>query len=322
MNCSEFNEKISFYIDNELPESEKNQFELHLSSCKKCSEEFEDMINFIKSLNEIEDEPIPNNYDEILRIKLEKEKKRVYNKSLYRRYLPIAAGLMITITSAYFINSIINVDNKQDLKLSKKIESSYKKEKTEVEKVQQSELALSDENKNDTLVKKENISKEVKNSKEIPKIINSDNVIKNENNIEEKSNESLIASSPDINENLDYNIESSNKNIRSFSKVENYAMSDNNTNEKNVNIGEIISIEIPEEEGNKGTWHYNMDNDGIVEVISEDIQFVENKKIHIWKIKALKEGKINIKYELYEEGVPDKIYDSKEHTINVDKQNE
>lgn len=333
MNCSEFNEKISVYIDDELSKDEKDKFELHISTCKTCREEYDNMINIIKSLSEIENKPIPDNFDETLRIKLEKERKKAYNKSLYKKYLPIAAGLLVIVTSTYFINNIIKIDNKQDLGVNKEIASTYKEEKIKADKDQESELKSINIDKNNDLAKKEDVSKETKNSN----IIYEDNSYKNnsksENKIEEQSSEPLIASSSDTNENLNYKIENINENaeltedlsennIRAFSKVEKSIMLDNNINEKYSNIGEIISIEMGYIEGNKGTWHYSIDSKGIIELISENIESVGTKKVYVWKFKTIGLGKINIKYELYEDTVPDKIYETKEYIINVVKQNE
>ena len=57
MNCQEVKEKLSCYIENDLPEGEKAAIQQHLSGCPSCREELDSLsktINAVKQLPEIE----------------------------------------------------------------------------------------------------------------------------------------------------------------------------------------------------------------------------------------------------------------------------
>lgn len=96
MNCSDFIDKISLYIDDEMTEIDKKEFELHILKCDKCRQEYEDMIYILKNVREQEQVELPDNYRFELRRKLKetaKEKKKISWGTIYS----IAAGLIIMI---------------------------------------------------------------------------------------------------------------------------------------------------------------------------------------------------------------------------------
>lgn len=51
MNCSNFQDKISDYLDGEMPAREKAEFATHRLSCRECRELFNDVRGTVQSLN-------------------------------------------------------------------------------------------------------------------------------------------------------------------------------------------------------------------------------------------------------------------------------
>lgn len=98
MNCNEFIENISSYIDGEMTEIEKKEFELHILSCHNCRQEYEDMIKILKIVKKQEQAELPDNYRLELRRKL-KEAAKEEKKINWRAISSIAAGLIILIIS-------------------------------------------------------------------------------------------------------------------------------------------------------------------------------------------------------------------------------
>ncbi len=98
MNCIDFVDKISLYIDDELTEIEKKEFELHILKCDNCRQEYEDMINILKNVRNQEQVELPDNYRFELRRKL-KEVAKEEKKINWRVISSVAAGLIIMLIS-------------------------------------------------------------------------------------------------------------------------------------------------------------------------------------------------------------------------------
>lgn len=99
MNCIEFDEKISLYIDDQLDSFDRKEFELHLLECDSCREEYEEMINILKYTAEMEEVELPDNYRSTLRKKLEEEtsKTRYARRFNWRVLSSVAAGLLLLV---------------------------------------------------------------------------------------------------------------------------------------------------------------------------------------------------------------------------------
>ncbi|MTI48568.1 DUF4349 domain-containing protein [Sporosalibacterium faouarense] len=112
MDCRDFDEKISLYIDNQLDNIEKKEFELHLLECDECRKEYDEMIKILKFTGETEEEELPENYKLSLRSKLEKEKKKEKSKVLNWRVLStVAAALFVVVVSYGFIINNFGINN-------------------------------------------------------------------------------------------------------------------------------------------------------------------------------------------------------------------
>ncbi len=147
MNCREFADNISSYIDNEMTEIEKKEFELHILECNNCRQEYEDMIKILKNIKNQEQVDLPDNYRLELRRKLKeaaKEEKRIN----WRVISSIAAGLIIMIISiSMFSDKLPFIGDGQYLNKSTKDES------------QQENIAF---DSNDSMIAKENENMQIK----------------------------------------------------------------------------------------------------------------------------------------------------------------
>ena len=68
--CNEIDFYASMYIDNMLSEQEVKQFEQHLLSCEKCKARYNELKNIIETCDEIDEIPLPQNFEQMLHNKL------------------------------------------------------------------------------------------------------------------------------------------------------------------------------------------------------------------------------------------------------------
>ncbi|WIV10517.1 DUF4349 domain-containing protein [Proteiniborus sp. MB09-C3] len=123
MNCNDFIDNISSYIDNEMTEIEKKDFELHISKCDSCRQEYECMISILKNVNNQEQVELPDNYRLELRRKLKEtaQEKKTLN---WRVISSIAAGLIVMIISiSMFSDKLPFIGGNDSLLISPKSES-------------------------------------------------------------------------------------------------------------------------------------------------------------------------------------------------------
>lgn len=103
MNCKNFDDFGSLYIDQALSEEERLQFEAHLENCEECRMKLRNLQLIVESINEIEEVDLPDNFSASLREKLEKiehQKTEKKHKWLNRRfYTTVAAGLLVGVVA-------------------------------------------------------------------------------------------------------------------------------------------------------------------------------------------------------------------------------
>ena len=68
--CNEIEFYASMYIDNMLSELEVKQFEQHLLSCEKCKARYYELKNIVETCDEIDEIPLPQNFEQMLHNKL------------------------------------------------------------------------------------------------------------------------------------------------------------------------------------------------------------------------------------------------------------
>ena len=76
MRCEVARNLMSAYIDNEINQIEKKALEKHLTECTECREEYELLLEVVTGCNSIEEQELPQGFDEELRQKLANEKDR------------------------------------------------------------------------------------------------------------------------------------------------------------------------------------------------------------------------------------------------------
>jgi len=103
MNCNNFDDLGSLYIDQALSEEERLQFEAHLENCEECRMKLRNLQLIVESINEIDEVDLPDNFSASLREKLEKveyKKTEKKHKWLNRRfYTTVAAGLLVGVVA-------------------------------------------------------------------------------------------------------------------------------------------------------------------------------------------------------------------------------
>ncbi len=105
INCEKAQMLFSLYLDNELDETEKSEFEKHLEICSSCRSELLKLQQVISLVAGIGDEDLPQGFGESLHNKLvpvsEETKKNAGVNVLRNKYVKIfstlAAGLLVVV---------------------------------------------------------------------------------------------------------------------------------------------------------------------------------------------------------------------------------
>ncbi len=113
MICREIHDLLSCYIDGELTEKEKTEFEAHLLSCASCRHALEEMQGFVVFLSSLSTEPLPKDFaaefnQSLPNIMIEKKKRF----SVRSRLALVAAFFLIFIGAiAVFGNALQNTED-------------------------------------------------------------------------------------------------------------------------------------------------------------------------------------------------------------------
>lgn len=108
MICKECRQKISLYLDNELTEEEKTEFDNHLLECEDCKNELEKISRIIGELKNIPIEELPEGYCKNLHVKLKEagtDVKKTKRRFGIRKLSAIAAALVVVLMVPFVINS-------------------------------------------------------------------------------------------------------------------------------------------------------------------------------------------------------------------------
>lgn len=120
MSCEEVRERMSYYLDETLPQEELEAFKAHLSGCAGCREELEQLKEIICLLSEIPESPVPDRFDLEFRRALKNEingqseandsnkKKRPAWKSMSA----VAAVLVVGVLSFAMLNDGLSIGTK------------------------------------------------------------------------------------------------------------------------------------------------------------------------------------------------------------------
>lgn len=125
MNCRECMDNLDLYIDGAFSEAEEKALEKHIEECESCKEEYEALAGIIAGLQSLEEEALPEGFDESLREKLEQISLPVSQTSKRRGLKPytwmayIAASLLV-LAGSYAVFENAGVPDKADQQLSMK----------------------------------------------------------------------------------------------------------------------------------------------------------------------------------------------------------
>ncbi|MZQ75375.1 MAG: hypothetical protein GT589_04360 [Peptoclostridium sp.] len=130
MKCRECLESLDLYIDGALSEAEKKALENHIGECESCKAEYEALSDIIAGLQSLEEEPLPEGFDESLREKLEQislpvsQTSKIRGLKPYRWMAYIAASLLVLAGSyAIFENAGLPDKAGQELSMKTRVES-------------------------------------------------------------------------------------------------------------------------------------------------------------------------------------------------------
>lgn len=112
MNCNEFNDKLSLFIDKKLDVNENQEFEKHIKECEKCRKDYETLKRIVDELNALPEEDLPRGYCKKLNNKLIGIKKERKINWHWKRYTAIAATFILIFAAGYAYVSSNNNYNK------------------------------------------------------------------------------------------------------------------------------------------------------------------------------------------------------------------
>tara|TARA_B100000029_G_scaffold216483_1_gene214279 strand:+ start:1791 stop:2357 length:567 start_codon:yes stop_codon:yes gene_type:complete len=144
MNCYEFQDKVSEYIDKELTLSDVNRFENHISSCKVCELTYSRVCLTISNLKKTKRVKVSKDFEDRLIHRIKNEKSNPINRiqhigrknSLFG-YQPryafaslLLIGLIIFLSYGIFpelqVRESIQLSTKRDLDESIQIPNNYR----------------------------------------------------------------------------------------------------------------------------------------------------------------------------------------------------
>ena len=122
MDCDYAKKLISLYIDNEMDEKERSEFEEHISSCEACRNELNAISETVKLLRSIPQVELPSSFKKELHeklVKVKEEENRNRRRGLFfirNSYLKavstIAAGAFVifALRGLFFSNFMTKSD--------------------------------------------------------------------------------------------------------------------------------------------------------------------------------------------------------------------
>lgn len=108
MNCQWVQQNFSAYIDNELPQNQKEMVESHLSRCSRCKTELDSISYAWNALSLWEDRHPPLQLKESILKAVKKEK--TFN--FMRLLLPVAAVFVIALSIVFFYRVLGTYDQR------------------------------------------------------------------------------------------------------------------------------------------------------------------------------------------------------------------
>ncbi|MGE5632630.1 MAG: DUF4349 domain-containing protein, partial [Caulobacteraceae bacterium] len=97
MKCEAIRNMISSYIDKDLNDIEKSEFEKHLSQCQECREEYESVYEIVAICGSLEEAELPESFRTELHHRLVETKKSGLGRFMGTRSMKVATGLVAAV---------------------------------------------------------------------------------------------------------------------------------------------------------------------------------------------------------------------------------
>lgn len=118
MKCDEIRELLSLYIDGMLDEEHIKEMEAHLVNCAACKKEYDEMLEFVRLLNQIEMVPVPEAFELRMKKALKEERentsamtagKGITKKGRWKILTSIAAVFAVGVISLSVFHDVLGI---------------------------------------------------------------------------------------------------------------------------------------------------------------------------------------------------------------------
>jgi predicted anti-sigma-YlaC factor YlaD len=116
MKCDKTREMLSLYIDKMLDDNLKKEIEEHISTCNLCKKEYDDIMEIVTHLNEVEMVSVPKSFEHRLKNALQHERSKISDSKIIAISDKKKNKLrMLTSIAAIFAVGLISVGLYQDI---------------------------------------------------------------------------------------------------------------------------------------------------------------------------------------------------------------
>jgi hypothetical protein len=110
MECSDFREQISLYIDGMLDMEQEEEFKQHINICADCRCELDEMMELVRLCNSIPEEDLPDNFKQELHIKLmaekEKQKKSKWVRAIRSKSIRFGSAIAAVVMLVFAMRGV------------------------------------------------------------------------------------------------------------------------------------------------------------------------------------------------------------------------
>lgn len=130
MDCRQFRESMSLWIDGILDQQEQKRFIQHMESCENCRRELKEYKNMVFLLRNMEEEPLPEGFHERLHSRLVEETKSFEQlpkddakSARWMRWIGAVAAIFVLLFSVKALNKVALWGDRQAKEERMEIES-------------------------------------------------------------------------------------------------------------------------------------------------------------------------------------------------------
>ena len=109
MNCNNYQDRLSFYVHNELPRDEADEINEHIKTCDSCRIKVKELSTLMDEVSQIEEVEVPRDFHENLKDRAEKElwtsNGRRYPYMRFVKYISAAAVFAFCIFSVTHLSN-------------------------------------------------------------------------------------------------------------------------------------------------------------------------------------------------------------------------